>query len=42
LVEATVYVVLILATGAVKPSDIAGVVRLARQRGRPAPEALPT
>lgn len=42
LVEATVYVVLVLATGAVKPSELAGVVRLARRRGRPAPEALPT
>jgi hypothetical protein len=41
LVEAFVYVVLILATGAVKPSELAGVVRLARNRGR-APEALPT
>lgn len=40
-VEAFVYVVLVLATGAVKLSEIVGVVRLARSRGR-APEALPT
>lgn len=40
--EATVYVVLVLATGAVKPAEILGVVRLARRRGSPAPDALPT
>jgi O-antigen/teichoic acid export membrane protein len=36
LVEATVYVALVLATGAVRLQEIVGVVRLARRRGAPA------
>ncbi|XXF78064.1 flippase [Myxococcaceae bacterium GXIMD 01537] len=43
LVDALAYVALVLVTGAVKPSEVASVVRLARnRRAPPAPEALPT
>jgi O-antigen/teichoic acid export membrane protein len=40
-VEAVLYVVGVLATGAVRPGDVLQVVRLARRRGNPEPEAAP-
>jgi len=40
-VEAVLYVVGVLATGAVRPGDVLQVVRLARRRGPPEPEAAP-
>jgi O-antigen/teichoic acid export membrane protein len=38
-IEAVLYVVGVLATGAVRPADVMEVVRVARRRGNPAPEA---
>lgn len=38
-IEAVLYVVGVLATGAVRPGEVLQVVRLARRRGNPAPEA---
>ncbi|MCE9668350.1 flippase [Myxococcus stipitatus] len=40
-VEAFVYVVGVLALGAVRPGEVLAVVKLARRRGAPAPEAAP-
>ncbi len=41
-VEAVLYIVAVLATGAVRPGEVLQVVRIARRRGNPAPEAAPT
>ncbi|NVJ02055.1 flippase [Myxococcus sp. AM009] len=41
-VEAALYLVAVLATGAVRPGEVLQVVRIARRRGNPAPEAAPT
>ncbi len=41
-IEAVLYVVGVLATGAVRPGDVLRVVRLSRRRGQPEPEAAPT
>lgn len=40
-IEAVLYVVGVLATGAVRPGEVLQVVRLARRRGNPEPEAAP-
>ncbi|WP_426756018.1 exopolysaccharide biosynthesis flippase [Myxococcus sp. Y35] len=40
--EAVLYIVAVLATGAVRPREVLQVVRIARRRGQPAPEATPT
>lgn len=40
-IEAVLYVVGVLATGAVRPAEVMEVVRVARRRGQPAPEAEP-
>ncbi|MCP3137197.1 exopolysaccharide biosynthesis flippase [Pyxidicoccus xibeiensis] len=40
-IEAALYVVGVLATGAVRPGEVLQVVRLARRRGNPEPEATP-
>lgn len=40
-IEAVLYVVGVLATGAVRPGEVLQVVRLARRRGNPGPEAAP-
>lgn len=38
-IEAVLYIVGVLATGAVRPGDVLQVVRVARRRGNPEPEA---
>nr|WP_225937496.1 exopolysaccharide biosynthesis flippase [Myxococcus sp. RHSTA-1-4] len=41
-IEAVLYVVGVLAIGAVRPAEVLQVLRVARRRGRPEPEATPT
>ncbi len=37
-IEAVLYIVGVLATGAVRPGEVLQVVRVARRRGNPSPE----